>query len=565
MRVRCKAAADFRANAVGHLELEDTPRGLSLCFLGVRLHREGYAPGPATSGVRVCVPWPSVYATRSGEGVLLLSVDSRFTPLCRFALRGFSRGEPPLRAELSRRRRVVRWGASAAMLVGSALLWLTLPELERGAGPVLALGVASLVALSIAAFGVNPDAWRVPAQRPQVVLDEFCAQLSRYLPQQVAAEIPVTVSRPLGIEELQAVLPRSAVGIAIILSAAGLAALILSNAIGRTSPLPGARGTPPDDAPPPSARAASLPSGVPPPAAAPNLSSPAQAPTSAEITKGAVCRCQRHASVLWRRPLPRLTPIVVARSDRTHGRHQHIELELVAINNGDFNLEHLNLSVVFHEYAAGSAPRTIKRPLYYAGPLRPGRSVRWRVEGRGTRFEVLGPDLPALAADGSDTAPPDRFAVLTAAEHRPLRLHGAMMLAFIGDARARQAAVELREARREREASYLDRVLAASGELQFCELEVIASGQQRYDIRGCVFNRSEREHRRVQLRARSISRDFELASPLAEPPALLGEQTLMLDEKLSPGAGHRVRWIAELANQSGLQAHAFEVSAEVGR
>ena len=46
MRVRCRATADYRSNAVGTVELECTAAGLSVTLAGVSSYRDGYAPGP---------------------------------------------------------------------------------------------------------------------------------------------------------------------------------------------------------------------------------------------------------------------------------------------------------------------------------------------------------------------------------------------------------------------------------------------------------------------------------------------------------------------------------------
>ena len=54
-----------------------------------------------------------------------------------------------------------------------------------------------------------------------------------------------------------------------------------------------------------------------------------------------------------------------------------------------------------------------------------------------------------------------------------------MMLAFLGDPRAREGALELREALREDEAPYLARLLQALGELRVCQLSVAGSGAVR--------------------------------------------------------------------------------------
>jgi hypothetical protein len=48
MRVRAVAAASERSNAVGSVELECTPHGLVIVYLGLGSFSEGYTPGALT-------------------------------------------------------------------------------------------------------------------------------------------------------------------------------------------------------------------------------------------------------------------------------------------------------------------------------------------------------------------------------------------------------------------------------------------------------------------------------------------------------------------------------------
>jgi hypothetical protein len=153
MRVRCTARADFRANAVGHLELETTDRGLLVTHLSVAAYREGYAPSPATSGTQVLVPWPSVRATRSGDAELLLSLDEQLTPLSRLALAGFSLSAALELSETRRRRRMVRALCLATAVVALVALRTLLPDAAPHAGAALTLAIAGSAALLILFVG----------------------------------------------------------------------------------------------------------------------------------------------------------------------------------------------------------------------------------------------------------------------------------------------------------------------------------------------------------------------------------------------------------------------------
>ncbi len=561
MRVRCRAAADFRSNVIGNVELEALPEGLSISYLAVSQHREGYAPGPPTRGAHVCVPWPSVYATRSGDQHLLLSVDARFTPLNRFLLADFSRGELPSGAEQRRRARLLRAFAVGALGLCLIVAWQMLPELLPNAGAVTALGIAGSAALLLVLVGVSAEQWVVRAPlSPRVVLEELCLELSRYLPSHVPVEVPAERERSFGIAELQALLPRSVVGIAITLTATSLAALVTSTATRPALlPAPVSSAGPAEPAPlAPETTSLSLAASP----AAVRASEP-PAPTSApELALGATCRCTRHDSPLWQKPLPRLSPLVISRQDRPHGAHNHIDLELAAVNNGDRSLEKLNIAVSFYELAGGHKRETVERPLYFEGPLGPGRAIKWQVDGRGTGFDVLAPDLGALDEDGSDAAPEDAFARLTEAHHRPVRMHAAMLLSYLGDARGRAAAADLRAAERDDESSYLDRVLDTTRPLSVCRTELSALGEQRYRVRGCVYNRAQDAADRLAVRVRWLAASVDPRSPRSEPPIVLGEHVRRVAGTIPRGEGREIELSAELEGDVRSEVRAIEVVAD---
>jgi hypothetical protein len=562
MRVRCRAAADFRSNVIGNVELEALPEGLYISYLAVSQHREGYAPGPLTRGTQVCVPWPSVYATRSGDQQLLLSVDARFTPLNRFLLADFSRGELPIGAEQRRRARLLRAFAVGALGLSLIVAWWMLPDLLPNAGAVTALGIAGSAALLLVLAGVSAEQWVVRAPlSPRLVLEELCGELSRYLPSHVPVEVPREPQRSFGIAELQALLPRSVVGIAITLTATSLAALVTSAAtrpalvatprssVEPAQPAPGALETT-------TLGLATAPAAV-------QTSEPAPRASGApEIALGNTCRCTRHDSPLWQKPLPRLSPLIISRQDRPHGAHNHIDLELAAVNNGDRSLEKLNIAVAFYELAGGHKRETVERPLYFEGPLGPGRAIKWQVDGRGTGFDILAPDLGALDEDGSDAAPEDAFARLTEAHHRPVRMHAAMLLTYLGDARGRAAAADLRAAERDDESSYLDRVLDTTRPLSVCRTELSALGEQRYRVRGCVHNRALDAGHPLAVRVRWLATSIDPRSPRSQPPMALGEQIRRLAGTIPRGEGREIELSAELEGDVRSEVRAIEMVAD---
>ncbi len=571
MRVRCRAAADFRSNTVGCLELECATEGLLVSYQGVSSYRQGYAPGPLTRGIQLCAPWRAVYATRLGEENLLLSLDEKLTPLNRFFLGSFSRDDPLLAPEQRRRRRILWIGAAATLSVTLVIFGLALPSAIPHVGALTTLGIAVSAALLILLLGVAADAG--PNRDPvpsRTILAEFSHELACHLPHHLPLEIPTETRQPWSISQLGAVLPRSTVGIAITLTATALAALISTsghrptpavNSIAVGIDTKGKRDE--TGAHVSVSHALATRSGrdsldVIPPQSTALVSKP-------DVPLGADCQCTRHASLLWPRPLPRLSPLVIKRRDVTHGGHQHIELELAAINNGDRSIEKLSVAVVFYESRAraqGQRQKGVERPLYFEGPLRPGRAIKWQVDGRGTSFEVLAPDLGTLNEDGSDAAPSDAFLALTAAHHRPVRLHAAMLLAFLHDPRARPAAIALREARQENELSYLDRVLDTTRDVQVCQVSVTPEADERYRVRSCLYNTSKEALTELSLRIRALDAELDPRSPVADPPTVLAEHSEALSGIIPARSGRLAELLAALPTETGPSARAFEILAD---
>lgn len=111
MRIRAVAAPSDHSNAVGSLELECTPEGLLLIYLGLGAYSEGYATGALTEGTRHLIPWGQVEEVRATARHVLLKLSPRATPHHSLCLTHFSSGDAPPAAELKRRRRIL-WFAT---------------------------------------------------------------------------------------------------------------------------------------------------------------------------------------------------------------------------------------------------------------------------------------------------------------------------------------------------------------------------------------------------------------------------------------------------------------------
>ena len=573
MRVCCTATADYRSNAVGELELECTAEGLRIVLHGVSSYREGYAPGPPVHESAVCVPWPAVYATRLGERQLQLSVDARNLPLNRFLLSEFVERLPNADPLASQRRRPYVVAGVGIVALGAGL------SLTRALPHARTFGTVAW-ALLVVAVALGLIGWRArgaPRAPAHVVLDELCHDLARYVPHHISVAAPTPAPRSFEPVAFGALLPRSAIAIAITLAAATLAALVGSSAArpraaSSAAAVPGAAPSSAILAQTPFASAlpaaesmpASDPTGsvdepptasVSPSAAVPGGASPAGAGAA-----GSECACVRQASLLWQAPLPRVTPLIVSERTRLHDAHEHTELELALVNDGARELHRLEVSVVFFERRDGDRAgqwQTGERPLYFEGPLAPGESIRWHVEGRGASFDVIAPDRGSLAPDGSDAAPAEAFVRLASSDARALRLHGVTLLAFLNDARAESAGGALRPSASPAESDYLDRLREPPRELSVCDLHVSRESSA-WRIDACAFNRSDQPTTTLEVRLLAFDAPIDRQRPGMKAPALLAEHRSRLEAPLPARGGRRFELSAPLSVPMGSTARAFE-------
>lgn len=538
MRVRCSARADYRSNAVGELELECSPSGLHIALSGVSTHREGYAPGPLIHAGDVCVPWPSVYATRLGDRQLLLSVDARNLPYNRFLLAEFSERSPDEAAGVMHRRALPYAFASAGLVALSVCLAQAraLPH-ARAIGT---LGWAVLV-VSLALALIAWRARRAPRPPAHVVLDDLCDELARYVPHHISRAAPTPAPRNFEPVAWATLLPRSAVAIAITLAAATLAALV---GAGATRP----RARPSEPA---------SPAPDPPSAAATAVSSRA-APVAADD-----CTCAREQSLHWQRPLPRLRPLLLSERRRTHDGHEHLELELALVNDGNTPARELTLSVVFFETRAGARPghfETGERDLFFERTLAPGEAAEWHVEGRGTSFDVIPPDFGTLAADGSDAAPADAFARLANDRARAIRLHAAELLVFLDDARAGSTVSALRSSASPAELDFLDRLVQPPAPLVACQLDVVREPNG-WRLGACAFNRSDQPASALNLRWLTFDAAMDPLRPGQRAPVLLREHAAHVPTPLPARGGRRLE-LTSLSLDGPSPPRAFELRLE---
>jgi hypothetical protein len=244
-----------------------------------------------------------------------------------------------------------------------------------------------------------------------------------------------------------------------------------------------------------------------------------------------------------------LTVLVVQQRLEPHGTHQHLELTLALVNNGDRELSNLSLSVRIQgprPGPPGSDDAPVERIGYFPGPLAPGHPLRWTARARGDRFELHAPDLGRLDEDGIDAAPADSFYELANADKGVVSLHAAAMLAFLGDARARATLLALRAGRSADERAYLDHVLESTADLRVCQLLVSESGPATR-LQSCLYNASDRPQTSLELKVRSLRPAAGPEGLGSAPPGVLAEQLIAWSGSLAARRGRRLELTLELA------------------
>jgi hypothetical protein len=276
------------------------------------------------------------------------------------------------------------------------------------------------------------------------------------------------------------------------------------------------------------------------------------------------CRCPRAECALWAEPIGKLDALVLAERKRRVGTHSQLELDVAAVNNSDEEIRDLTLVIEFFEQDPPPSSKRYSvaaRSVYFEGPLTPGQAIKWTVEARGTTYEIKNPVEGHIGAHGEGAAPTNLLAELLNANHRPVRLHGAMMLAFLGDPRAREAALVLREALREDEAPFLERLVAATGDVRACQLTVSDTGMQR-TVSACVFNAAREPKSGLALRVRALDGQVTHLRPVETPALVLAEGTWTVPTPLQPDQGVTATALLDLSATGDPNPAMFEAFAD---
>jgi hypothetical protein len=567
MRFSATAAPSEQSNAVGRVELECGPDGLTIGYRGLGTFQAGYATGALARGADVLVPYSSLLEARVEGEALVLALEPQVLPHNRLRLVEIGVVVPEVVRELSRQRWLI---ALAALLVAVAVGLSTLVVLTRSGSMTLSaawavslIGGALLVVTGAVAH--RHAAWAPVDTRTARLM--LAAELERYFPALTYSEA-VRRRRPLALPTFEGALPRTTLAIVLLLTAAALSAVLMARWLlsNPEAPLVAARSA--------ESRGPLLPAreqqgeiafGRPAPEAATQAPSvplrTAEVPSpprSANTPKGS-CECQRAASPLWDQPIPQLSVLVLSSYARQRGSRRYVIADIGVVNNGQVALSELTLQVHFSLETEGQRRRTEDKPLYFEGPLSAGQAIKWRVEGEGTAFEVENPIVGQLDPRGADAAPADRFEALLSANHRPVRMHGAMMLAYLGDSRAKGAVLALQDAIFDNEAPYLERLQRALNPVRACQLQVTPTGSRRHLV-ACVHNTTTLAVQGYGVKWRALDRAFSRHLPVGEPPLVLQEAITALPGELTAQSG---LWVeADLQLEGAEAPAAFEVYAD---
>jgi hypothetical protein len=571
MRYRAVAVASERSNAVGTVELECTPHGLFVAYVRVGAFSEGYAPAALTSGTGLTASWTEVTEARIEGDQVFITLDAKLSPLNRLLLTNFASGLALPAEELAKRRLVVRIATVAAALVGALILGAFGVRASPESGAAAGIGLALLGGLVLGGIGFVVDRNLAVSGDPALAFAGFTMELGHYLPTLLRLPRATNPPKPLpDISELQGLLPRTTVAIVITLTAGTLGVLLVArwvssnqrdvNRVTRQVLEPSRPLEASPRAPTPEPSPTRVSASAPP-------STPAKLDGGNATLVGSDCRCARADSALWAQPIPRLSILVLSQHVRLgknpdeNKRKKYLELEIAVVNNSNKELEEIAMLVLFYDRDPPPSNRRSQvsnRPLFFAGPLLPGQAIKWSVEAEGTEFEIQNPIVGDIGAEGEDAAPTNRVVELLSAHNRPVRLHGAMLLAFHGDPRAREGVLALREALREDEAPYLERLIQALSDVRPCRLKVSGTGDRR-SVSACLFNASKESRRDLGIKLRGLEHAVLPDSPLAEPPSVAFESSVPVPGELAADSGRVVSFSVDLAGKS---PEAFEAYAD---
>lgn len=510
--IRAVAVAHETANAVGTVELSCSPSGLIVKFVRISAWTEGFVPYPATVSENVIVPFDQIArVTIDGDGLVHFVFDPFCTPFNRLVLAGLVHEAAfDHRTSYRRRERIERKIGMVALIawipivIGLARLFPSMaPTLDVAFGVTLS-GILHTMRREIASRLVLFSA------KSELVRDELLAELSLRLPagrvrEQVASAVPAPAASPAELGEPEIPEPGSLRGLFVtagIVAAAAVVAILVGRGLVAAEP----------DAAQRAANDESSSTSTEPLAAAQVPSALPCVPIVADavVTKPVLpgCVCERADSPLWKDGVPRLSVVARDRAKKSSAKKPTVAPEIAIVNNTGDDLKDVVLTVNF--FLGGPGDGKVRgsksKDLFWAGRLAPGRAVKWRVKGRGERFEVKSYVEGLLSDAGTRPAPAEAFWELsTTARTTGVRVHATKMLAYLGDGRTAEALEKLRAEAKVEFGDVMDQIGEAARPVRVCGVKASAAedGTQALRVEACVFNAGKEAKESPMVTARS--------------------------------------------------------------
>lgn len=537
MRVRAISLASARSNVVGAIEIECSLAGLSITYLDAALLGDQGAPVVIDAGRQVNVSWSQVRDARVLGDAVAFEIDPTPWPAQRLLLVRFeaTRSTGPRRI-FGRRLATRAIGLGLALVVTLALA-LALPRSwpEMGWRPALSIGAAmGLLVLGIAVLidGLVASG----GLRSRIVRDLFIGELLGLVPGLPRDPTPVR-AKNIRWPRAGGVAPRATLAVLLfLLSMVLIAAAMPHRTLSRVeSPTVQA-----DRASAVTASAAS-PDPVAPPGTYVQILGP--------------CECPRDEGPLGNEPLPRVSLLTVSSRSVERSGRSHVELELAAVNNGSRDVADLAAVVEFSEddKHPWSRPVNVSVRAVFHKSLASGAAIKWHVEAEGEIVRFRAPTSRGALLegtvhhDGEGAAPTSAIAELLDARSAAVRMHGAMLLAYLDDAHAKDQITKLQSAAAEPEKTYLGRLIDAIGDLRSCRVGTVTeTGRQR--VSACLVNTTASSVAPVEITFRALDKPAALRSAEEPAPAVLMEWTFGVPGSIAGESGIEVRADVELGH-----------------
>lgn len=545
--VHALAVAARRADVAGVVRLSCLADVLEVELVRVTAFASGFAPAGLADPVTFRVPYTAVRGLVREGRILYLALDPALVrPYARFALARFTDEPDEALAHAHEARARERLASLLLPIPAGAVAALAISA-ELARGPIGRLSVGALVALAVWASlrgmaalrawgGPRSDRLRdrfeaaLSERLALVPMHDAATRASRVVPVSAPIHVPAPVHVHAPVHVPEPLPPRPAAIVAlpgpsreappslwrspvVAMAAAAIGVVIVVGFLRRYA----AERTPP--------RAVALArAGL----AAAARSGHADVPPPPQPES---CLCARADSPLWKDGVPVLSVLTFEGDEAPTAAPEPVldgkgfpqyRFDLAIVNNGARSLRDVRLTLTFaRRNAAGKRVGAVDRGLFWEGVLSPGHAAKWHVKAPGgevrTDLSVTG----TLEKAHIDPAPADAFFALGSARVRAVRVHGAVMLAYLRDPRADAAARALATSGAADEI-VLARVRRAAANVIACDLH--REGER---LDACLWNGATQPKRGLSLR---------------EVPAVPGAEarTVPLDVTLPVHEGVRV-------------------------